>query len=141
MKRRRASLTQQLIQCALATVLLAAASCDPWRGCDHDDVAVSLQLILQEHPELDYVVDRMDIVCTDDVRGACGTNVPVAACTHGIGSALAPGKTFIDTDFPIGNALAHEAQHWWQFHLRSCTDHTPECHWDAYAVERMQPGQ
>ena len=118
--------------------VLVLLGCAPHPGCDVDEVEASFARILAVHPQLDAVVSRMEVRCVVDTdrNGRCRRDVD--ACTLGIGSALAPGRTWVHHRVPLGAALGHEAEHWAQLDRGDCTDHSQACGWDAYRVEEMQ---
>jgi len=118
---------------------LAAAGCTPHPGCDVDEVEASFARILAVHPQLDAVVSRMEVRCVDDTDRSGRCRRDVDACTVRIGSALSPGRTYVHDRAPLGNALAHEAEHWAQIDRGTCTEHHKKCGWDPYRVEAMQP--
>lgn len=119
--------------------VLVSLGCAPHPGCDFDEVEASFARIVAVHPQLDAVVSRMEVRCVDDTDRGGRCRRDVDACTIGVGSWQVRGRTFVHHRVPLGNALAHEAEHWAQIHRDDCVTHGVECGWDAHRVERMQP--
>jgi len=121
-----------------AVTVLVSLGCARHLGCDVDEVEASFARVLAVHPQLDAVVSRMEVRCVDDTDRSGRCRRDVDACTVRIGSALSPGRTWVHTRVPLGDAIAHEAEHWAQLDRGDCTDHIKACGWDAQRVEEMQ---
>lgn len=74
---------------------------------------------------LGAIIDRMDVICTDDTRASCRNDV--AACTPWIGSDLQRGRTIVLEGTPLNKALAHEAAHWLTWEDGGCPSHDGSC--------------
>lgn len=115
---------------------LLLASCDRHPGCDDVEVEASLDRVVEVLPQLAEVADRMRVFCSWDVSDACLFDVD--ACTIGIGSPLADGRTAVNLRVPMVNALAHESQHWRQMQDGDCFGHAVQCGFSAETVEQIQ---
>lgn len=118
---------------------LALSSCSPHPGCDVDDVSEALARVVTVQPDLIDVVDRMQVFCVDDTATLSRCIRDVDACTRWIGSPTTQGRTYAHHRVPVGNAIAHEAEHWRQMADGDCLSHGAECGFDYDRVEAMTP--
>lgn len=105
--------------------------------CGVVDVEETRALIVDEHPDVVDIYDRMDIYCREDTDtySTCGragyTHTEACTAWPGIGGPYR-GKMFLDLgDESFGDLVMHEVQHW---HLQKatgddCPTHEAVCGW------------
>lgn len=128
----------------LAFVLLLSSSClqygmetfDCKDGLEDLDLAV--ERIEKNFPGSDEIIDRLDIMCKEDVSSkssGCWTDKAVA-CTVWEGSAQMRARVYVKHGTSVSRVLIHEAQHW---NGNYCYEHDESC-WDFELEERLQEG-
>ncbi len=113
--------------------LVALSACDPHPGCDVAEVEAALARVSERLPEVADIAGRMEVFCLANTSSMCTRDVD--ACTVGVGMQA---RMAVRTDVPVGNAIAHEAWHWYLWDVDPCRSHSPTCGWDALAVEALQ---
>ena len=109
------------------------ASCDPHPGCDADQISADLARVADRLPAVADIAGRMSVFCTEDTSSMCLRDVD--ACTIGVGLQA---RMAVRLDVPAGNAIAHEAVHWYLWDVDPCASHSPSCGWDPDLVESLQ---
>lgn len=120
----------------LIFTMLMLASCDRHPGCRAGEVNRAFACVKKVLPDTTEVVNRMDVFCVSNTRPSCVRDVD--ACTIGVGSGLVHGRMVSHVRVPVGNAIAHEAEHWQQVVDHTCLEHTEDCGWDDHVPEAIQ---